>query len=145
MSGKKGMRSELLRVLPAKYDESFASVLDGRCRIARTVRDRLQALVADLGGESALSHQQKSLCRRAIWLEIVLESEELGIGVGRGIDGAARTTAIRPGGSLPATRNPSRGSGGQARRLFKAGRGMTRLTDYSSLRRFQAIQYLWLF
>ena len=88
MSGKKGMRSELLRVLPAKYDESFASVLDGRCRIARTVRDPLQALVDDLGGESALSHQQKSLCRRAIWLEIVLESEELGIGVGRGVDGA---------------------------------------------------------
>lgn len=88
------MKSGFLRVLPVRYEESFVSLLDGRSRLAREVRDRLQRLVADLGGESGLSHAQRSLCKRAIWLEIVIENEESRIGSGGGVDIAPHTQLV---------------------------------------------------
>ena len=32
-------------------------------------------MIADLGGEGTMSHAQISLCRRAIWLELMVEPE----------------------------------------------------------------------
>ena len=54
-----------MRTLPVRYGQNFAAMLDGRCRLAREVRDRLQALIADLGGETCAvaptkHHVQKS-------------------------------------------------------------------------------------
>jgi len=70
-------------------------VLDGRCRLAREVRTRVQALFADLGGEgAALSHAQRSLIRRAVWLEMVLEGDELRIGEGEGVDIAPHVALV---------------------------------------------------
>jgi hypothetical protein len=83
-----------MRTLPAQYGPNFVAMLDGRCRLAREVRDRLQGLVADLGGESGLSHAQRSLCKRAIWLEIVIEGEESRIGSGGGVDIAPHTQLV---------------------------------------------------
>jgi hypothetical protein len=60
--------------------------MDGRTRLGREVRDRLQALVIDLGGDDTLSHAQRSLCRRAVWLELCIEHEETRIAEGGGID-----------------------------------------------------------
>jgi hypothetical protein len=86
MAGKKGARSKLLRTLPVRYGQDFAAVMDGRTRLGREVRDRVQALVIDLGGADTLSHAQRSLCRRAIWLELMVEHEETRIADGQGVD-----------------------------------------------------------
>ena len=86
MSGKPGMRSQLRRTLPVRYGQDFAAVMDGRTRLGREVRDRLKALVIDLGGDDTLSHAQRSLCRRAVWLELCIEHEETRIAEGGGID-----------------------------------------------------------
>ena len=51
-------------------------MMNSRTRLGREVRNRLLALVADLGGEDPLSHAQRSLCRRAVWLELCIEHEE---------------------------------------------------------------------
>jgi hypothetical protein len=58
------------------------------------VRERLQALVADLGGEGALSHQQRSLRKRAIWIELMVEDEEARIAAGGGVDIAPHTQLV---------------------------------------------------
>jgi hypothetical protein len=86
VGGKNGLRPKLPRLMPVRYREDFASVMDGRSRLARELRDRLSALVADLGGEDALSHAQRSLCQRAVWLELCIEHEETRIAEGGGID-----------------------------------------------------------
>ena len=95
MGGKNGLRPKLPRLMPVRYREDFAAVMDGRSRLAREVRDRLSALVADLGGEDALSHAQRSLCQRAVWLELCIEHEETRIAEGGGSRHCAAHTASR--------------------------------------------------
>jgi len=99
MSGKKGMRSGLSRVLPVKFGVDFVRTVDGRSVLGRAVRCRLENLFDDLGGEGTLSHQQRSLCTRAIWLEFVLQDEEMKIAEGAGTDTQLHTSLI---GSLAA-------------------------------------------
>lgn len=94
MSGKPGMKSKLMRTLPVRYRQDFAAVMDGRTRLGREVRDRIAALVQDLGGDDTLSHVQRSLCRRAIWLELCIEHEETRIAEGGGIDIAPHTQLV---------------------------------------------------
>jgi hypothetical protein len=86
MAGKNGPLPKIPRQMPVRYHEDFASVMDGRSRLARAVRDRLEALISDLGGEDALSHAQISLCRRAVWIELMVEHEESRIAEGSGVD-----------------------------------------------------------
>jgi hypothetical protein len=66
MTGKTGMKSGLMQVLPVRYHVDFATTVDGRSVLGRAVRDRLQALVSDFGGDGGLSHQRRSLCQRAV-------------------------------------------------------------------------------
>jgi hypothetical protein len=49
------------RQMPIRYRQDFATVMDGRSRLAREVRDPLSALLADLGGEDVVSHAALSL------------------------------------------------------------------------------------
>ncbi len=56
MRTKPVTRCRLPRTLPIRYRQDFASIMDGRSRLSREVRNRLQALVGDLGGQDALSH-----------------------------------------------------------------------------------------
>jgi hypothetical protein len=92
MSGKPGMRSRLKRTLPVKYGQDFVSTLDGRYRLGREVRSRLDAIEADLGG--MLSHAQRSLVRRVVWVELCIEHEEARIGEGGGIDIGPHTQLV---------------------------------------------------
>jgi hypothetical protein len=94
MPSKPGMRNRLRHTLPAKYGSDFVATLDGRFRLSKEVHRRLQTLIADLGGEGAMSHAQISLCRRAIWLELVIEGEEARIGSGGGVDIAPHTQLV---------------------------------------------------
>lgn len=76
MAGKPGQYSEKATELPERYAPDFMDGLDGRTAVARELRQRLAALTADLGGDEALSYQQRALCRRVIWLEARIESME---------------------------------------------------------------------
>jgi len=68
------------------YVPDYAEKMDGRSKLAKAIRERLAGLINDLGGREALSHQQFSLCRRAVWLETLLEHEESRIAQGNGIE-----------------------------------------------------------
>ncbi|MGH8489577.1 MAG: hypothetical protein ACREXS_12120, partial [Gammaproteobacteria bacterium] len=80
--------------LPADYTPDYTDKLDGRTRLGRQIRDKYSALVQDLGGEDHLSHQQRSLCRRSVWLELMLEHEESRIAAGEGINIAPHTQLV---------------------------------------------------
>lgn len=80
--------------LPKRYTEAWLEGLDGRTRLAQAVRARADALMADLGGEDALSYQQRSLCRRAIWMEAVIEQQEAALARGEDIDQGKLTQAV---------------------------------------------------
>jgi hypothetical protein len=45
-------------------------------------------------GDAALSHQQKSLCKRAIWVELMVEDQEARVAAGEGVDGALHTQLV---------------------------------------------------
>jgi hypothetical protein len=94
MPSKPGMRNRLRHTLPTRYGQDFVASLDGRFRLSREVRRRLEALVSDLGGESALSHAQISLCRRVTWIELMIEHEEARMGEGQGIDIAPHVALV---------------------------------------------------
>lgn len=79
---------------PAAYTPDHADRLDGRTKLGRQIRDHFNALATDLGGVDHLSHQQRSLCRRAIWLELLLEHEESRIAEGRGVDITPHTALV---------------------------------------------------
>lgn len=79
-------------MLPVKFGVDFARTVDGRSLLDRAVRCRLQNLIDDLGG--TLSHQQRSLCTRAIWLELVLQGEEMKIAEGAGTDTQLHTSLV---------------------------------------------------
>ena len=77
MTGKKGMRIRKPTVVPAKFSEHFLAEMDTRCRVARAVKVRLQRLMNDLGGEDNLSYQRRSLVKRIIHLEALIEHAEV--------------------------------------------------------------------
>jgi hypothetical protein len=83
---RKARDPRLMRVLPTRYTVDFATTVDGRSLLGREVRDRIDAIEADLGGPDALSHAQRSLIKRAVWLELCAEHEETRIAEGGGID-----------------------------------------------------------
>jgi hypothetical protein len=80
------MKSVKTTDVTARFDERFIQDLDGRSEVARTLRDRLHALCADLGGLSSLSYQELSLCRRLIHLERLVEQKELKLAQGGRLD-----------------------------------------------------------
>lgn len=72
MAGVKGQRSKKpkrVRMLPHKYRRDWLHALDRRSAIFHAISARLADLTQDLGGADALSYQQRSLCKRAIWIE----------------------------------------------------------------------------
>jgi len=81
------------RELPGRYRPDWIEKMDGRTRLAQAVRQRLEALQADLGGLDALSYQERSLCRRAVWLEALLEQREARLAHGEEIDEGAHVQA----------------------------------------------------
>jgi hypothetical protein len=86
MAGKKGQHSQLNTDVGPRFSEDFLDELDGRVRVARTLRDRLRELTNDLGGVAQLSYQEASLCRRAIHLERQVERLESTLAHGGSVD-----------------------------------------------------------
>jgi len=80
--------------LPSKFTEGWIDQLDGRTRLAQAVNERLGILVSDLGGIDQLSYQQQSLCKRAIWMEAIIEQQESALSRGEDIEQGRLTQAV---------------------------------------------------
>ena len=80
--------------LPQRYSADWIEKLDGRTTLAKVVQSRLAELQADLGGPGALSYQERSLTRRAVWLEALIESREAALARGEEIEEGAHTQSI---------------------------------------------------
>ena len=80
--------------IPDRYSADWLDKLDGRTAIARVIRDRLVDLQTDLGGVESLSYQQRSLAKRAIWMEAVIEQQELALARGDEVDQGKLTQAV---------------------------------------------------
>lgn len=83
-----------LSKIPGKYARDWIDNLDGRTKLAAMVNDRLQGLEIDLGGRDALSYQQRSLAKRAIWMEAIIEQQEAALSRGEDIDQGKLTQAV---------------------------------------------------
>ena len=80
--------------MPTEFTPRFLEHMDGRTVAARTLRQRLAEIHADLGGEASLSYAQRSLCRRAVWLESWIETQEAKAAEGADIDIGRQTQAL---------------------------------------------------
>jgi hypothetical protein len=85
---------KLLATIPDKYSPDFADRLDGRTLIAKAIRERIEAIESDMGGADSLSHARRSLVRRVVWLEAIVEHSEQKLAAGEGIDLGGHTQAI---------------------------------------------------
>jgi hypothetical protein len=85
---------KLTVVMPADYEPDFEKRLDRRTVIGTALMERLGALHSDLGGLEGLSHVKQSLCKRAVWLEVVVESHEQHLANGVAVDVGAYTQAL---------------------------------------------------
>lgn len=79
--------------IPDKYSPDFAERLDKRTVIARTVLSRIENIESDLGGGDSLSHARRSLVRRVVWLEAIIEHTEQRLAAGEAIDIGSHTQA----------------------------------------------------
>ena len=58
------------QTLPAKFTPGFTAELDNRTLLSRALRQRFEAIAADLGGD--LSNLKASLLERCVWLEALM-------------------------------------------------------------------------
>ena len=63
--------------LSKRFRADFFQRMDGRVTAVKALRERFNALTTDLGGLDNLSYQEKTLCKRAIFLERHIEGMEL--------------------------------------------------------------------
>jgi hypothetical protein len=83
-----------LATIPNRYTPDFAERLDKRTSIAKAIRGRIETIETDMGGAEALSHARRSLVRRVVWLEAIIEHTEQQLAAGKGIDLGGHTQAI---------------------------------------------------
>ena len=77
VSGKLGMKSVKCKSLP-DWSHDFLTYVDGSSSLGYALRQRHQALQDHVSGgdPDSLTYPQRSLIRRALWLEARIESEE---------------------------------------------------------------------
>lgn len=88
------MKSEKGTRLPARFKKDTLSELDGRVRAVRELKERWRQLASDLGGESALSYQRRSLMWRFVCLESWIEDQERRMIQGQTVDESKWLTAL---------------------------------------------------
>lgn len=94
MGGKLGQKSEKPTEIANRYTTGFMEELDGRVRAARTLRERLRGLVTDLGGWGSLSYQERSLAKRILHLERLIEKKESTLAHGGNVDESTYLAAL---------------------------------------------------
>jgi hypothetical protein len=78
--------NKLMSQLPARYRPNFMDRLDRRTVIGRAVMQRYEEITTDLGGEESLSAIKRSVVRRFIWKEVMLEAIECEVADGKPVD-----------------------------------------------------------
>jgi hypothetical protein len=79
--------------IPDKYSADFVDRLDKRTAIAKAILGRIEGIESDLGGGDSLSYARRSLVRRVVWLEAIIEHTEQRLAGGEAIDIGAHTQA----------------------------------------------------
>jgi hypothetical protein len=83
-----------MATIPDKYSPDFAERLDRRTVIAKAIVGRIESIETDMGGADSLSHARRSLVRRVVWLEAIIEHSEQQLATGKAIDLGGHTQAI---------------------------------------------------
>ncbi len=94
MSGKPGQQGTLPTTPPERFEPGFIASTDMRFALPKLLRERLRTLCTDLGGEAALSYQERSLAERLIHLEWQVGEWEARARDGKPIDHARYLHAI---------------------------------------------------
>jgi hypothetical protein len=90
----RGVSTKLLTQLPESYSRDWLERIDRRTKIWRAIMPRIQRLEEDAGGAENLTHAKQSLCRRAAFLELLCETQELRFTAGEPADVGAYTQAF---------------------------------------------------
>ena len=90
----RGVSTKLLAQLPEDYSPAWLERIDKRTKIWRAILPRIQRLEDDAGGADNLTHAKRSLCRRAAFLELLCETQELRFTAGQPADVGAYTQAF---------------------------------------------------
>jgi len=90
----RGVSTKLLTTLPEKYSAGWLERIDKRTKVWQAVQTRIQALEDDAGGSESLSHAKRSLIRRAVFLELLTETQEMRFTAGQPVDTGAYTQAF---------------------------------------------------
>ena len=90
----RGVSTKLTATLPAEYSADWLERIDKRTKIWRALLPRIQRLEEDAGGADNLTHAKQSLCRRAAFLELLCETQEMRFTAGEPADVGAYTQAF---------------------------------------------------
>jgi len=90
----RGVSKKLQAAIPPDYSVGWYDVIDRRTKVWHAILPRNAALKADAGGAENLSHAKRSLIRRAVFLELLTETQELRFTRGEAVDIGAYTQAL---------------------------------------------------
>ena len=90
----RGKSVRLLASIPTRYRADFIERLDKRTVLGRAVHECYQAVVADLGGEEALSTIKRAHVRRYVTLESMLAGIECRALAGEEVDAGSWTQLL---------------------------------------------------
>lgn len=90
----RGVSTKLTTTLPAEYSRDWLERIDKRTKIWRALLPRIQQLEEDAGGAENLTHAKRSLVRRAAFLELLCETQELRFTAGEPVDVGCYTQAF---------------------------------------------------
>ena len=80
--------------IPTEYSADWLERLDGRTTLSRAVNQRYSDLTTDLGGADRLSYQRRSLAKRIVWMECVIEQQEAALARGDDVDMGRMTQSV---------------------------------------------------
>ncbi len=95
MPGILGMKTSKMKTQP-KWSHKWLTHIDARSELGYALKQRLQALEHDVsaGEPERLTYAQRSLIRRALWLEVRLETDEVKIVTGDPIPAGSHSTLL---------------------------------------------------
>lgn len=90
----RGVSTKLMAKLPEQYSGKWLERMDRRTKIWRAISERIAQLESDAGGAEALSHAKRSIIKRAVFLELLAESQEVRFAAGEPLDAGSYTQAF---------------------------------------------------
>lgn len=82
----RGQSVRLLASIPEKYTPDFMDRLDRRTVLGKAVSQTYHAVVSDLGGDDNLTTVKRSLVRRFVWFETMIQGIECRAAAGDPVD-----------------------------------------------------------